>query len=301
MGLTEITISAASSSARRGIYSCEILSDSVLLAVGRRPAEPSGGNLLDHGGKLKVSEGQCALLVSRGKVTDFCAEPGTYAFDAKQPPFPKLGPLEDQVRESWQHLSTSSGVAGSQQLFFVNLRSVPGLDFRRETPFRLMIPADMLDVDVNLLCSGHFTYRVSDPVLFYTSVTGSVEDRFDNAELNETLCKEVILQLQVVLAKLAADGRTFPHRAAFGQAIAEGMEEELSLFWPGLRGIVPDSVTIDNVYARDREGDFFARWLATGEKEAETRTDSKEWFCPDCGAASTGNFCPQCGKKKPEI
>ena len=102
------------------------------------------------------------------------------------------------------------------------------------------------------------------------------------------------------MAKLAADGRTFPHRAAFGQAIEEGMEEELSLFWPGLRGIVPDSVTIDNVYARDREGDFFARWLAAGEKEVETRTDSKEWFCPDCGAASTGNFCPQCGKKKPE-
>ena len=272
MGLTEITISAASSSARRGIYSCEILSDSVLLAVGRRPAEPSGGNLLDHGGKLKVSEGQCALLVSRGKVTDFCAEPGTYAFDAKQAPSPKLGPLEDQIRESWQHLGTSSGVAGSQQLFFVNLRSIPGPDFRRETPFRLVIPADMLDVDVNLLCSGHFTYRVSDPVLFFANVTGSVEDRFDNAELNETLCKEVILQLQVVLAKLAADGRT-----------------------------VPDSVTIDNVYARDWEGDFFARWLATGEKEAETRTDSKEWFCPDCGAASTGNFCPQCGKKKPEI
>ena len=73
MGLIETTISAASSSSRRGIFSCDALSDSVLLAVGRRPAEPSGGNLLDHGGKLKVSEGQCALLVSRGKVTDFCA------------------------------------------------------------------------------------------------------------------------------------------------------------------------------------------------------------------------------------
>ncbi len=300
MGLTEITISAASSSARRGIYSCEILSDSVLLAVGRRPAEPSGGNLLNHGGKLRVSEGQCALLVSRGKVTDFCAEPGTYAFDAKQAPAPKLGPLEGEVQGSWKQLSGSSSAAGAQQLYFVNLRSVPGPDFRRETPFRLVIPADMLDVDINLVCSGRFTYRVCNPVLFYANVTGSVEDRFDSTELNEILRNEVMLQLQVVLAKLAADGRTFPHRAAFSQAIAEGMEEELSLFWPGLRGIVPDSVTIDNVYARDREGDFFARWLAAGEKEAETPAESKQWFCPDCGAASIGNFCPQCGKKKPE-
>ena len=54
MGLIETTISAASSSSRRGIFSCDALSDSVLLAVGRRPAEPYGGNYIDHEGKLKV-------------------------------------------------------------------------------------------------------------------------------------------------------------------------------------------------------------------------------------------------------
>ena len=136
--------------------------------------------------------------------------------------------------------------------------------------------------------------------MFHLNITGSVEDRFDNAELNEILRSEVVLQLQTVLAKLAAAGRTFPHRAAFCQAIAEGIQRELPVFWPGLRGIVPDAVTISNVYAQDKDSAYFARWLAVGGKEEDGSGTSKDWFCPDCGAASSGNFCPQCGRKKPE-
>ncbi len=301
MGLIETTISAASSSARRGIYSCEVLSDSVLLAVGRRPAEPSGGNGIDHGGKLRVGEGQCALLVSRGKVIDFCAEPGTYVFDAKKAPAPMTGPMEDRVLDSWNALSRPSGDPGVRQLYFVNLRSVPGPAFETTIPFHLVIPADKLDVDVTLVCRGSFTYRVCDPVLFYTNVTGSVEDRFDNAELNETLRKETLIQLQPIFAKLAAEGRTFPHRAAFCEAVAEQTQQELELFWPTLRGIAPESVTVSNIYADGIGGDFLARWLALGGKEAEARSEAKSWFCPYCGAESTGNFCPQCGRKKPEL
>ncbi len=305
MGLIETTISAASSSSRRGIFSCDALSDSVLLAVGRRPAEPSGGNLIDHDGKLKVAEGQCALLVSKGKVTDFCAIPGVYTFNMRRAAEPMLGPLEAQAAETWKRLLPSSGDYEARQLYYANLRSVPGPAFEAEAPFLLRLPAEgplgdiSLSADVSLVCSGSFTYRVCDPVLFYTNVTGSVKDRFDSTELNEQLRKELILQLKTVLAKLSAEGRTFPHRAAFCQAIAEGIERELPILWPGLRGITLDTVTVSNVYARDKEGEFLARWLAVGGKAAEKGAEPKRWFCPDCGAASTGNFCPQCGRRKP--
>ena len=306
MGLIETTISAASSSARRGIFSCDTLSDNVLLAVGRRPAEPSGGNSIDHGDKLKVAEGQCALLVSKGKVTDFCAIPGMYTFNMRRAAEPMLGPLEEQAAETWKRLLPSSGDYEARQLYYVNLRSVPGPAFEAETPFFLRLPAEgplgdvSLNVDVDLVCSGRFTYRVCDPILFYTNVTGNVKDCYFNTELNEQLRKELILQLQTVLAKISAEGRTFPHRAAFCQAITEGIERELTVFWPGLRGIALNTVTISNVYAQDMGGELLARWLAVGGKAAEKDAVPKRWFCPDCGTASTGNFCPQCGRKKPE-
>ena len=306
MGLIETTISAASSSSRRGIFSCEALSDNVLLAVGRRPAEPSGGNYIDHGGKLTIGNGQCAILASKGKVTDFCAKPGTYTFNMRQTTEPMLGPLDEQAAETWKRLSPPAGDYDARRLYFVNLCSVPGPAFEAETPFLLRLPAEgplgglELHADVNLVCSGSFTYRVCDPILFYTNVTGNVEDRFVSTELNENLRKEVVLQLRVALAKLAEEGVTFPHRSAFRQAIADGIRRELDVYWPGLRGLAPDSLTVDNVYARNEEGELLDRWLAGGGNEAKKSTGPERWFCPDCGAESTGNFCPQCGRKKPE-
>ena len=219
MGLIETTISAASSSSRRGIFSCDALSDSVLLAVGRRPAEPYGGNYIDHDGKLKVSEGQCAILVSKGKVTDFCAIPGAYTFNMRRTTEPMLGPLTEQAAETWKRLNPPSGDYEARRLYYVNLRSIPGPSFEAENPFLLKLPVEgplggsELHADVNLVCSGSFTYRVCDPILFYTNVTGNVEDRFVSTELNENLRKEVVLQLRVALAKLAEEGVTFPHRS----------------------------------------------------------------------------------------
>ena len=305
MGLIETTISAASSSSRRSIYSCENIPDNVLLAVGRRPAEPYSGKLFERGDKLRVGEGQCALLVSQGRVTDFCAVPGTYFFDGRDAS-PRLGPLEPQAMETWKGLARPSGGREGQQLYYVNLRSVPGPSFEAENPFLLRLPVEgplgntELHADVNLVCAGSFTYRVCDPILFYTNVTGNVEDSFASTELNESLRREVIIQLRTVLAKLAAEGRTFPHLGAFRQAIAEGLRRELDAFWPGLRGITLDTVTVGSIYARGEEGELFHRWLAAGGKEADAPAELKNWFCPDCGAASTGNYCPRCGKKKPE-
>ena len=132
MGLIETTISAASSSSRRGIFSCDALSDSVLLAVGRRPAEPYGGNYIDHEGKLKVREGQCAILVSKGKVTDFCAIPGAYTFNMRRRTEPMLGPLTEQAAETWKRLNPPSGDYEARRLYYVNLRSVPGPSFEAE-------------------------------------------------------------------------------------------------------------------------------------------------------------------------
>ena len=36
-----------------------------------------------------------------------------------------------------------------------------------------------------------------------------------------------------------------------------------------------------------------------GSKKPEPKPAAGGWKCPQCGAAATGNFCPECGTKKP--
>ena len=37
-----------------------------------------------------------------------------------------------------------------------------------------------------------------------------------------------------------------------------------------------------------------------GSKKPEPESDANSWICPGCGTRVTGNFCPECGMKKPE-
>ena len=38
-----------------------------------------------------------------------------------------------------------------------------------------------------------------------------------------------------------------------------------------------------------------------GSKKPEPKPAAGSWKCPQCGATATGKFCPECGTKKPEV
>ncbi|MDY3014616.1 MAG: SPFH domain-containing protein [Evtepia sp.] len=38
-----------------------------------------------------------------------------------------------------------------------------------------------------------------------------------------------------------------------------------------------------------------------GSKKPEPKPAAESWTCPQCGTAATGKFCPECGTKKPEV
>ena len=144
--------------------------------------------------------------------------------------------------------------------------------------------------------------RSATPSAFFTDVAGPVTGGFDTKELNEVLAREAETVLAPVLARLSAANAVFPSRQAFCQAIAQGVKAQLEGPWRERLGIRPTEVTIQTASPDDDAAQFFRMWLASGERAASRPAEEgapKPWYCPDCGAESTGNFCPQCGKRKP--
>ena len=124
MGLTPTVVNARSSSARRNILSCDPLSDGTLLAPGFPPVAGSRENTISDGAVITVSEGQCAILVSRGKVFDLCAEPGTYAYSGGTLPEPLPGALGEAALKN---LYPYPPDAGGHRLYYVKTSPVSPL------------------------------------------------------------------------------------------------------------------------------------------------------------------------------
>ena len=60
-----------------------------------------------------------------------------------------------------------------------------------------------LDLDVSVRCSGVYSYKIADPLLFYTNVCGNVEQEYTRDELDGQLKTEFISALQPAFGKLS--------------------------------------------------------------------------------------------------
>ena len=69
-------------------FYCDSLSSDILVAKGHRRKSSSwssndgSDNIITNGSKIAVNDGQCMMIVTQGKVVDFCADAGRAVFAA---------------------------------------------------------------------------------------------------------------------------------------------------------------------------------------------------------------------------
>ena len=92
-------------------------------------------------------------------------------------------------------------------------------------------------LSVNIRCNGSFTYRICDPLLFYTNVCSNVSNQYDASELAPRLKSELMNALQPALATLSANKVQYYEIPAHTLEISEALNEQLSNVWRKKRGI----------------------------------------------------------------
>ncbi len=104
-----------------------------------------------------------------------------------------------------------------------------------------------MDIDVSLRCSGIYSYKITDPLLFYTNVCGNVAGEYRRSEIDAQLKTEFISALQPAFAKIS-DLEIRPNQIiAHNTELEEAMNAALSSKWSELRGISVVSVALGTV------------------------------------------------------
>jgi membrane protease subunit (stomatin/prohibitin family) len=106
-----------------------------------------------------------------------------------------------------------------------------------------------LDVDISIRCNGEYSYRIENPLLFYTNVCGNVADTYSRTEIDSMLKSELLTALQPAFARISEMGIRYSALPGHTAELAEALNEVLSAKWREMRGLCIASFGVNSVNA----------------------------------------------------
>lgn len=362
-------------------FYCESMPKEVLVTKGQkrttgRSSNTKGNdNIISNGSGIAVADGQCMIIVEQGKVVEVCAEPGEFTYDTSTEPSIFSGNLGESIKETFKTVAkrfTYGGDTGKdQRIYYFNTKEI--LENRFGTanpiPFRVVDSKIGLDIDVSIRCSGVYSYKIVDPLLFYSNVCGNVEQEYSREELDSTLKTEFISALQPAFGRLSEMELRPNQIVTHNTDLENAMNTALSEKWGTLRGLKVVSIALGSVILPDEDAELIKQAQRTAimrdptmaaatlvgahadamktaagneagamtgfmgmgmamnaagggmnaqnlfamgqQQQAQQAAQTPQptpapqaapaaggWKCA-CGTTVTGNFCPNCGTKRP--
>lgn len=271
MGLIKAAFGAASGTLAdqwKEYFYCESLNADVLVAKGEkrisgRSSNKRGeDNIITDGSHIAVADGQCMMIVENGKVLEVCAQPGAYTYNTGTSPSIFAGPLLDGLkgaaREAWERFQFSGGTGKDQRIYYFNTKEIPGNKYGtpNPVPFRVVDKNIGLDVDISIRCNGEYSYKITNPMLFYTNVCGNIEQVYTRDQIDSMLKSELLTALQPAFSHISDLGIRYSSLPGHTTEIADALNEVLSKKWEQLRGIQVFSFGINSISASKEDEDM---------------------------------------------
>lgn len=359
-------------------FYCESMPKEVLVTKGQkrttgRSSNTKGNdNIISNGSGIAVADGQCMIIVEQGKVVEVCAEPGEFTYDTSTEPSIFSGNLGESIKETFKTVGkrfTYGGDTGKdQRIYYFNTKEILENRFgtANPVPFRVVDSKIGLDIDVSIRCSGVYSYKIVDPLLFYSNVCGNVEQEYSREELDSTLKTEFISALQPAFGRLSEMELRPNQIVTHNTDLENAMNTALSEKWGALRGLKVVSIALGSVTLPDEDAELIKQAQRTAimrdptmaaatlvgaqadamktaagneagamtgfmgmgmamnaagggmnaqnlfamgqQQQAQQAAPTPQptpapqaaggWKCA-CGTTVTGNFCPNCGTKRP--
>ena len=332
---------------------------------GRSSNTKAVDNIISTGSVIAVADGQCMLIVEQGKVVELCAEAGEYIYDASTEPTIMAGNLSKSIPDVFKNIGKRFTFGGEapkdQRVYYINTKEIMGNKYGTPSPvpFRVVDQNIGLDVDISIRCFGEYSYRITNPILFYTNVCGNVAGDYDRTQIDGQLKTELLTALQPAFARISDMGIRYSSLPGHTMEMAEAMNQVLSAKWKDLRGVEIVSMGVSSVKASEEDeamikelqrsavyrnpnmaaakmvdaqaeamkaaasnaGGAMMGFMGMGmaqqaggmnatqlfqmgaqqpaQPAAQPAAPANGWTCA-WGHVATGNFCPECGAKKPE-
>ncbi len=254
-------------------FYCDSIDSNTLMVKGQkrtgsRSSNTKGSdNIISNGSLIAVADGQAMMIVEQGKVVEFCAEPGEFTYDTSTEPSIFAGSLGDSIKETFKTIGkrfTFGGDTGKdQRVYYFNTKEIMGNKYGTATPipFRVVINEQMgLKLSVDIRCNGEYTYKLTNPLLFYTNIAGNVSDSYEKTEWEDILRSSLLDALQPALAQIAAQRIEYFELPGHTVEIRNALTEVLKPDWTETRGIELVKLTINSLSIPEDQRKKITEW-----------------------------------------
>ncbi|MBE6913083.1 MAG: SPFH domain-containing protein [Ruminococcaceae bacterium] len=233
----------------RDYFYCESMDSDTLVVKGEKRAgdrssnKKGTDNIISNGSIINVNDGQCMIIVESGKVVELCADPGEFVYDMGTEPSIFYGKLGENIKKSFSEIGKRFTFGGEpakdQRVYFFNTKEIMGNKYGTPSPipFRIMDQAIGFPLDIKIRCHGEYSYRITNPMLFYTNVCANIEDEFTRDQIDSQLKSELLTALQPAMFKISQNNIYYAAIPAYTMQLADELNELLSSKWRDRRGV----------------------------------------------------------------
>lgn len=243
-------------------FYCEALPSNVLAVKGRKRNSGKSSNtkgsdnIITNGSVIAVADGQFMIIVDQGKIVDYCGEPGEYTYDmSTEPSLFDGGKFSSNLKAVFGNIGKRFTFGGEapkdQRIYYFNTKEIVGNKYGtpNPVPFRVVDKNIGLDVDISIKCFGEYSYRITNPLLFYTNVCGNVQQDYEVDVIASQLKTEVLTALQPAFAKISEMGIRYSALPGHTFELSDAVNEALTHKWKEGRGIEIKEFGVSSVTA----------------------------------------------------
>jgi membrane protease subunit (stomatin/prohibitin family) len=253
-------------------FYCDALDMDTLVVNGQkrtssRSSNTKGNdNIISNGSGIAVADGQCMIIVEQGKVVEVCAEPGEFTYDTSSEPSIFAGSLGESIKETFRvigkRFTYGGDTAKDQRIYYFNTKEIMDNKFGTPNPimFRIVDSRINLDMEADVRCNGVYSYRIIDPILFYTNVCANVADEFRRDRIDGQLKTEFVDALAAGFGALTALELRPSQINSHTRELKDAMNAELSKDWAEKRGITIVSIGMNPVSLSPEDAEALKRY-----------------------------------------
>ena len=245
-------------------FHCDALDESVLVAkgvkqVGKGSNTKGSDEVITSGSTIIVNEGQCMIIVDQGEITEVCAQPGAFTYDASTEPSIFSGGLGEGIKKSWEtfkrRFTYGGDAAKTQRVYYFNTKRIYDNKYGTPAPipFRVVDKNIGLDVDIALRCNGTYEFQMIDPILFYKQYAGNIKDKFTRDEITDQLKGDMLTVLQPAFAEISEKGVRYSAVPAHADDLRDIMNRLLAPSWGEKYGLTLTNITFNSLKASEED------------------------------------------------